>query len=420
MPLEPLFRKAFWALAASILAYGLAIFALTVPSIQRNVLYAHKVNPAYFQNLSDVEQFGFLRHQVQPFTVVTPDNETIYAWHILPLHLYYEHKDDLIEQVNFGQKSSTEATDTLAFKILANDSNAHVIVNFHGNAAHLSSAYRPATYNRQLSLSTPERPVHVIAFDYRGFGWSTGSPTEDGLTTDAETLLSFLTGQGEKKNSGLLSSRNARKVTLSINPSQIILFGQSLGTAVATSVTHRWTILHNRPSFKALILVSGFTSLPTLLDAYSIRGIVPPLLSPLNRYPRLKSYVISHIADTWHTSHRISELISHPNLPIDITILHAFNDWEIPWREGYGNWIAALAAAKSRGPEHSNGFVLVKEELQENLEKDEYPGDVLWTDGSGAKWVRWERSQYGGHNKLAPSNHAGLAVLRVLNGEQVW
>ena len=419
MALEPIFRKAFWALAASILAYCLAILALTVPCVQRNVLYAHTVNPAYFQNLSDVEQFGFLRHQVQPFTVITPDNETIYAWHILPLHLYYEHKDDLIEQAHFGQKTSASVTETLAFKILANDSNAQIIVNFHGNAAHLGSAHRPPTYDRQLSLSTSERPVHVIAFDYRGFGWSTGSPTEDGLTTDAETLLSFLTGPTAKKGSGLISSRNARKTTMSLKPSQIILFGQSLGTAVATSVAHRWTIIHKRPQFKALILVSSFTSLSSLLDSYSIKGIVPPLLAPLNRYPRLKSYVISHIADKWPTSSHIDSLIKGPS-PIDITILHALNDWEIPWSEGYGNWIAALAAAKSRGPEHGNGFVLVKEELAEKVGTDDYAGDVLWTDGSGEKWVRWERSQHGGHNKLGPSNQAGLAVLRVLNGDQVW
>ena len=414
MPLEPIIKKAFWSLAAAGIAYVLAILALTVPSIQRNALYAHNFNPSLFQNLSDVEQFGFLHHQVQPFTVTTPDNETIYAWHILPLHLYHEHQEELVGQLGFGLKTFESVVDTVAFKLLANDSNAHVVVNFHGNAAHLASAWRPPAYDRQLGLSSPERPLHVIAFDYRGFGLSTGSPTEDGLTTDAETVLSFLTGLVPKDS----RVRSARR-TLSIPPSNIILFGQSLGTAVATGVTHRWTLLHQLPAFKGLILVSGFTSLPKLLDSYSLKGIVPPLLSPLSRYPRLKKWVISQIADTWPTDQRIGDLISHANSSpsLDLTILHAEDDWEIPWHEGYGNWEAAITAAKSS--QRGRGFILVEEIAQENLQDGEYAGDTIWTDGN-QKWVRWERARYGGHNRLAASNRAGLAVRRVLHGIQQW
>ena len=134
MPLDLIFKKAFWSLAAAGIAYLLSILALTFPFIQRNALYAHKINPTLFQNLSDVEQFGFLHHQVQPFTVRTPDNETIHAWHILPLHLYHEHQEELVDQNDFGLKTSESVIDTVAFKLLANDTNAHVILNFHGNA----------------------------------------------------------------------------------------------------------------------------------------------------------------------------------------------------------------------------------------------------------------------------------------------
>jgi pimeloyl-ACP methyl ester carboxylesterase len=414
MLLDPIFRKAFWSLAAAGITYLLAIFALTVPYIQRNALYAHKVNPSLFQNLSDVEHFGFLHHQVQPFTMTTPDDETIYAWHLLPLHLYHEHQEELTGQDNYGLKRSESVIDTVAFRILANNSNAHVVLNFHGNAAHLASAWRPAAYDRQLGLSTPEKPLHVIAFDYRGFGLSTGAPTEAGLTTDAETILSFLTGLQPKSPVALSAPRH-----LSISPSNIILFGQSLGTAVATAALHRWTLLNHLPPFKGLVLVSGFTSIPTLLDSYSMKGLVPPLLSPLSRYPRLKQYVISHIADTWPTDHRIADFVSHPNASsaLDLTILHAEDDWEIPWREGYGNWKSAIAAAKST--QEGRGFILVDELAQEKLQNGEYPGDTIWTDGN-QKWVRWERARHGGHNQLAASNHAGLAVRRVLQGIKQW
>jgi pimeloyl-ACP methyl ester carboxylesterase len=414
MPLDLIFKKAFWSLAAAGTVYLLAILALTVPSIQRNALYVHKLNPTLFQNLSDVEQFGFLHHQVQPFTVRTPDNETIYAWHILPLHLYHEHQDELVDQNDFGPKTSESVIDTVAFKLLAGDTNAHVILNFHGNGAHLASVWRPAVYNQQLSLSTLERSLHVITFDYRGFGLSTGSPTEAGLTTDAETILSFLTGL-TPKGSLIHSARRS----LSISPSSIILFGQSLGTAVATAVTHRWTLINALPPFKGLILVSGFTSLPRLLDFYSLKGLTPPLLGPLSRYPRLKDYVISHIVDNWPTDQRIADLISHPNSSpsLDLTILHAEDDWEIPWQEGFGNWEAVIAAAKSTT--QGRGFILVDECAQERLQTGEYAGDTIWTDGA-RKLVRWQRARHGGHNRLAASNHAGLAVRRVLHGIQQW
>jgi pimeloyl-ACP methyl ester carboxylesterase len=414
MPLDSIFKKAFWSIAGAGIAYLLSILALTFPSIQRNALYAHKVNPTLFQNLSDVEQFGFLHHQVQPFTVRTPDNETIHAWHILPLHLYHEHQEELVDQNDFGLKTSESVIDTVAFKLLANDTNAHVILNFHGNAAHLASAWRPAAYIQQLGLSTPERPLHVITFDYRGFGLSTGSPTEAGLTTDAEALLSFLTGL-TPNSSPIHSARRS----LSIPPSSIILFGQSLGTAVATAVIHRWTLTNTLPPFKGLILVSGFTSLPRLLESYSLKGVVPPLLPPLSRYPRLKDYVISHIADNWRTDQRIADLISHPNSAssLDLTILHAEDDWEIPWREGFGNWEAVIVAAKSTT--QGRGFILVDECAQEKLQAGEYAGDTIWTDGD-RKWVRWQRARRGGHNRLAASNHAGLAIRRVLHEIQQW
>jgi pimeloyl-ACP methyl ester carboxylesterase len=414
MPLEPIFRKAFWSLAGGGLAYVLAVLALTVPYVQRNAIYFHKANPSLFQNLSDVEQFGFLNHQVQPFTVKTPDNETIHAWHILPLHLYHEHQEELTNQDDFGLKPAESVIDTVSFQLLANDPNAHVIVNFHGNAAHLASSWRPAAYDRQLALSTAQKPLHVISFDYRGFGLSTGSPTEAGLTTDGESVLSFLTGLKPKN-----SEAPSAPPSLSIAPSNIIFFGQSLGTAVATATLHRWTLVHHRPPIKGLILVAGFTSIPKLLDAYSMGGVVPPFLRPLSRYPRLKQYVISHIADTWSTDKRIADFVSHPKSSpyLDLTILHAEDDREIPWREGYGNWESAIAAAKSTT--EGRGFILVDEIAQEKLQDGEYPGDTIWTDGS-QKWVRWARARRGGHNRLAASNHAGLAVRRVLYGIQQW
>jgi hypothetical protein len=65
--------------------------------------------------------------QVQPFKLVTPDNETIYGWHLLPLHLCREHEEEL--NANEPSGPAEDYTRTSAFKFLANDPNARVVVN---------------------------------------------------------------------------------------------------------------------------------------------------------------------------------------------------------------------------------------------------------------------------------------------------
>lgn len=65
--------------------------------------------------------------QVQPFHLVTPDNETLYGWHLMPLHLCREHEQDLIDNPPSGP--AKDYTQTVAYKSLANDPNARVVVS---------------------------------------------------------------------------------------------------------------------------------------------------------------------------------------------------------------------------------------------------------------------------------------------------
>lgn len=48
-------------------------------------------------NLDDPESFGFSKNQVTPFNILTPDGETLYAWHILPLDTYARHEKRIRE-----------------------------------------------------------------------------------------------------------------------------------------------------------------------------------------------------------------------------------------------------------------------------------------------------------------------------------
>ena len=66
-----------------------------------------------------------------------------------------------------------------------------------------------------FQILTERLNVNVVAIDYRGFGNSEGTPTEDGLALDARAAWDWLMDQG-------------------VHAGNIVLLGHSLGTGVAT------------------------------------------------------------------------------------------------------------------------------------------------------------------------------------------
>jgi pimeloyl-ACP methyl ester carboxylesterase len=298
-----------------------------------------------------------------------------------------------------------------------------------------------------LGTSTPANPVHVFALDYRGYGLSTGSPTEEGLITDALTLLNFLTSP-----------------PLNIPPSRITLVGQSLGTAVAAAVAERYAFgaqglaavepaISNPEPFAGVVLLAPFSNLPTLLESYSFLGLSPPLLSPLIGYPRAQKYVVDHIVDVWDTATRVARLTgvgptstnqsdaAYAHKHFDLTIIHARDDAEIPWREGFRVWKAATGENPTGG--NSTGNVIYQRVSQNGYSEVKFWQKELGTtqEGNGkqaVKKVRWERVGYGGvfplpyiliflitrmladvyfsldsgHNRVSTYSAAALAVLK--------
>jgi abhydrolase domain-containing protein 12 len=66
---------------------------------------------------------------------------------------------------------------------------------------------------------------NVIAIDYRGYGDSTGSPSEDGLLADATTVWDYITKHAGKPDSNGIAGEEGRS---------IVVMGHSLGTAVSS------------------------------------------------------------------------------------------------------------------------------------------------------------------------------------------
>jgi fermentation-respiration switch protein FrsA (DUF1100 family) len=100
---------------------------------------------------------------------------------------------------------------------------------FHGNAENIGHGLGQAVFYSRLG-------VNVLAVDYRGYGRSEGSPDEAGVYRDADAAYDYL-----------IQVRH-------IQPKNIVIYGHSLGGAVAID-------LASRRECGGLIVQSSFTSI---------------------------------------------------------------------------------------------------------------------------------------------------------------
>ena len=136
--------------------------------------------------------------------------------------------------------------------------DAPVVLFLHGNAGNVS-------YFLEKAAGLVRRGLTVFMPDYRGYGRSGGSPSEQGLFRDARAAYDWLL------------SRSGG------NPERLVVWGYSLGGAAAVDLAA------GRPA-RALILESTFTSVPDLaatLMPFVLRFLAPSVYlseSKLNRF----------------------------------------------------------------------------------------------------------------------------------------
>jgi uncharacterized protein len=106
------------------------------------------------------------------------------------------------------------------------------VLLFHGNAGNISHRLDYLQMFNRLRYST-------LVVDYRGYGNSTGRPSEEGTYRDAEAAWDYL--------------RHSRSVL----PQELVVAGESLGCAVAS-----WLASRVQPA--AVLLFSPFTSVNDL------------------------------------------------------------------------------------------------------------------------------------------------------------
>jgi fermentation-respiration switch protein FrsA (DUF1100 family) len=112
--------------------------------------------------------------------------------------------------------TASDGVRLVSWAMPVNEGSGYWLLICHGNGGNISEAGRPYHYAglRALGLS-------LFAFDYRGYGESEGAPSEVGLYRDADAAYRYL------------------RDSLGVPPERILLFGHSLGSAVAVELASR-------------------------------------------------------------------------------------------------------------------------------------------------------------------------------------
>ena len=191
-----------------------------------------------------------------------------------------------------------------------------VVLFFHGNAGNISHRLDSIEIFHQLGLDT-------LIIDYRGYGQSSGKPTEQGTYLDAEAAWNYLVDER-----GVAANR-------------IIIFGRSLGGAIGA-----W--LGTQQTAAAVIIESSFTSGVDM--ARRLYPFLPARLITRLHYPA-------------------AEYASRLQCPV--LVVHSRDDEIIPFEMGQSIYAAApqrKSFLELRG-DHNSGFFISRNDYLPGLDK---------------------------------------------------
>lgn len=138
--------------------------------------------------------------------------------------------------------------------------------------------------------------VSVLAYDYQGYGKSTGSPSVPNICDDGQSAYDYAINR------------------LGYTGNNIILVGESLGCAVSTHVARNHACA-------GVVLQSGFSSLPAIAkEHFALLKIYPDVLFP---HPMLDNTA------------------SLREIQVPVLVIHGSNDEVIPRWHGEKNFAAA-------------------------------------------------------------------------------
>jgi len=152
------------------------------------------------------------------------------------------------------------------------------IVYFHGNAGKLENRIHKLNHFKDMN-------VNFLIIAWRGFSGNKGKPSEEGLYTDGRSAINWLKEKGLKEE-------------------DIIIYGESLGTGIATEITQN-------KKFAGLILETPFTS---MIEAAK------------NFYPYIPVGLI--LKDKYENNEKIK------NINVPVLVMHGEADQIVPFWMG--------------------------------------------------------------------------------------
>ncbi|KAK9541834.1 hypothetical protein VZT92_001852 [Zoarces viviparus] len=162
-----------------------------LPELIQHLVYSHRIRVPFFVDLSRPADLS-LNHTINMY-LTSEEGISLGVWHTVPDR----------------QRKEAQGKDLAWYQNTLRDGSP-VFIYLHGN-----TGTRAATHRVGVAKVLSALGYHVLVPDYRGFGDSTGEPTEAGLTTDALYLYDWV-----KARSG---------------SSLVIIWGHSLGTGVGTN-----------------------------------------------------------------------------------------------------------------------------------------------------------------------------------------
>ncbi len=202
------------------------------------------------------------------------------------------------------------------------------VLFLHGNAGNISHRFDKLAVLRALG-------VDILIVDYRGYGGSTGRPSEAGTYLDADAAYAWLV-----KEQG-------------VDPQRIVLYGESLGAAVAVDLAVRETV-------GGLVLESVFSSGVDV--AKELFPFVPARLLLRNRYEtsakidRVRApLLILHSREDeffgWHHPQRLIDAANAPKRLVELRGGHndAFLRSASIYREALTTFLGSLPATRPEG-----------------------------------------------------------------------
>ena len=230
--------------------------------------------------------------------------------------LYHPSENNYLnDKINFNYEEIFIETDKnikLKSWFIKKDLNKFkTILIFHGNAGNL--------FNRVYKLNELYKlDVNILLISWRGFSGNKGKPTEKNLYHDAEEAVKWLNNRGA-------ISKN------------IILYGESLGTGVATE-------LGTSNAFGGIILESPFTSIANAAKIY---------------YPYLPVNTI--LKDRYDSIGKIK------NITTPILIMHGKKDNIVPQKMGLELYEKANQPKFSYFPENDDHMMEYNDNLLNSI-----------------------------------------------------